>query len=1277
MADESSNNAASLEPASHGFASWKGTARYEVLGCLGSGGMGVVYEVFDRQRHERVALKTLHRFDASGLYRFKKEFRTLADVVHPNLVHLHELVASEHDEVLFTMELVEGADFLTYVRRQRASGSGRPGDTVDASLRRVRKADDRSGVALLAETSEPQDPVHSPADFDRLRPAFRQLVEGVLGLHAAGKLHRDLKPSNVRVTPEGRVVILDFGVATELKPQRSSRENEEEIVGTAMYMAPEQASGDAPAAACDWYSVGALLYEALVGQPPFTGSALEVLTLKYTATPRSPASRVQGVPEDLDALCMALLSAEPEGRPGGVEVLRRLGSTVSDRAPAPRMVDGPDTSALVGREEHLSALNDALEATQEGRSIAVRVSGPSGLGKSAVVHHFLDGLERRGDVLVLRGRAYERESVPYKAVDSVIDALSRHLIEQQRVGEIVLPAGIGALAHLFPVLRRIESIDEVPQEAGDLQLVRQRAFGVLRELFASLARTQRVVVFIDDVQWGDTDSAALLVDLMRPPEAPPLLLVTTHRDEEEQTSTFLADLRARWPADAEVRELLVGPLAFDDARRMALALLGSDSPSAQSSADDIARESGGSPFLLEELARGASAYHRVVMGESLLGARPSVSLEQMLADRAARLPDDARRFLEVVAVGGRPMPVTTVSEASNAGDSAPRIVAILRSRRFVRSGLRDGRDVVEASHDRIRETIVAHLPEATAREHHSQLARVLEATPDADPEAIAAHLVGAGHKERAAVYAERAAQQAIAKLAFAQGARLYELTLETLPPSSPDVRRLARRMAEACEWAGYAEKAARAYLRAAEGAPFIERAQLESAAAAQFIAAGRIDESAVVGRRALDAVGRKVPGSVLLTIFWVIVYRVIATIMMRSKLREPKTLSAEERVRLGALHALGRGLAVVDPISAMYVKARYLVDALRSGSRAHVVLAAAAEASSLAAKGGPVGKREATLFELARSLSQQNGDVEGYALYQITYGVSEYLRGRWRSSVDMLDEVCARLLAMRRWNANGNVFAVYALAYRGDLREVRTRANRLIADAERRGDLYTTVNLRASHPISAWLAADDVEGARRHLRESMGQWSKTGFLVQHWQSMLWETEIDLYSGDGLRAWDRLGRDATALRRSHLLSVQLIKVFTNVARGRSAIASLEVLGDAMRARRIEEAKKSLRILEAVGLPWASALAAMLAASIAKASGNDGAVDGLLARAVELAEVADMSLHAAAARHQRGVHRGGEAGRALTEDAEKAMTSMGVRIPARYAGALMPGRWRREG
>src|SRR6516164_6997569 len=197
---------------------WKGTARFEVLGCLGRGGMGIVYEVFDRQQHERVALKTVLHFDPVSLYRFKQEFRTLADVLHPNLVHLHELVAGDGDEVFFTMELVEGTDFMEHVRvagRSAPEGNTRTKVvTIDTAHRRTRKAE-AEGLAAIEVDPAPRGP--AAADFGKLRPALRQLVEGVRALHAAGKLHRDLKPSNVLVTPEGRVVILDFGVATELR----------------------------------------------------------------------------------------------------------------------------------------------------------------------------------------------------------------------------------------------------------------------------------------------------------------------------------------------------------------------------------------------------------------------------------------------------------------------------------------------------------------------------------------------------------------------------------------------------------------------------------------------------------------------------------------------------------------------------------------------------------------------------------------------------------------------------------------------------------------------------------------------------------------------------------------------------------------------------------------------------------------------------------------------------------------------------------------------------
>ena len=425
--------------------------------------MGVVYEVRDREGEggQTLAAKTLLRFSPDELYRFKQEFRILTDVRHRNLVRLLELVVTDAEQPFFVMELVRGQDFVSNVQRPGSTRtSDRPTRVESAASPEPPRSESKAPHASGTVPSAPFSSGPATTDFDKLRTSLRQVVEGLGALHVAGKLHRDVKPSNVLVTAEGRVVILDFGVAAEMAHPGQGEHEDLEIVGTARYMSPEQALGDPLTPASDWYSVGVMLYEAIVGRPPFTGSTVDVLTLKSTSLPTPPRERVQEVPADLDALCMALLDPDPAKRPTRSEILRRLGATFSlwprrSPLPAPRQED----TALVGREKHLAALHTAFAEMDRGKSITVRVGGASGMGKSSVVHHFLDRLVEGRAAFVMRGRAYERESVPYKAVDSVIDALSRHLMRLEDDGRPVdLPPDMGALARVFPVLRRVPRI---------------------------------------------------------------------------------------------------------------------------------------------------------------------------------------------------------------------------------------------------------------------------------------------------------------------------------------------------------------------------------------------------------------------------------------------------------------------------------------------------------------------------------------------------------------------------------------------------------------------------------------------------------------------------------------------------------------------------------------------------------------------------------------------------------------------------------------------------
>ncbi|HZO14929.1 MAG TPA: protein kinase, partial [Polyangiaceae bacterium] len=737
--------------------------RFVVRRKLGEGGMGVVYEAFDRERGAIVALKTLAAADAAGIYRLKKEFRALADLSHPNLVALHELHRAG-DRWFLVMELVNGVDFIRWVRGEASQSVC----TVTSEL------------AWDVATEPPEMPAGS-FDETRLRDALAQLAGALRALHDAGRLHCDLKPSNVLVGEDGRLTILDFGIARIRSFGTAQLSLESTIVGTPAYMAPEQASGDALSPATDWYSVGVMLYESLTGVTPFGGSIAELVTSKQFAEPPDPRELVRDVPDDLASLTVELLRARPEARPSGDDAVRcLLGARAQIPARAPQQ--------LWGREAELAALREAFEHAQHQAEL-VLIEGSPGVGKSALLAAFAASLPPTA--IVLRGRCHERESMPYKAFDEVIDALARHL-RGREVGALreLLPQNMHALARVFPVLGRLSGVSEMPaseRRALDPSAFRRLAFGALGELLKKLASD--VVIVIDDLAWGDLDSAALLAELLAHPR---LLVVGSFRSGDVVSSPLLRCLLApSWCEQlaAEPLHIALGPLAPGATEALARELLGDAALAAA-----LAHESRGNPELVVELAGHVHAH----------GYHAGLQLDRMLAARVATLSADARRLLEILAAAAGSLPVAVALRAAGIpGERSMRAVAELMSARLATSRRSDDEEEIDVYQARVREAV-----EIDAQ-HHRALAVAFEAHKSA-PERIADHFDRAGDRARAAEFLERAAREAEDALAFDRAAQL----LRRAHDLTNDVA-LSERLGHALANAGRSAQAADAYLTAA------------------------------------------------------------------------------------------------------------------------------------------------------------------------------------------------------------------------------------------------------------------------------------------------------------------------------------------------------------------------------------------------------------------------------------------------------------------------------
>lgn len=1210
--------------------------RFELRTRLGSGTFGTVFEAFDRDLGATVAIKTLVGVSPSALYRFKQEFRSVANVHHPNLVQLHELF--HHDGTwFFSMERLRGVSFEAYVRGDSTAplsvgseAATRDAMAADTPWSREYTASDQTRTFSL--------------DPERLRRGLLQLVEAIRAIHGHGKLHRDIKDSNVLVEGDGRVVLLDFGLIAD-----EAGGGEGEMVGTPLYMAPEQCIGERVGPACDWYALGVLLYRCLTGAFPFVGPARSVMSRKLSERPRHPNEVVSGLPQDLADLAADLISTDPAARPSGDDVLSRLTGAVG--IPLPRVAG--DSGVFVGRGREMSNLLAQFQAFTEGEGcVRVHIRGLSGLGKSRLAHQFLAQLP--DTALILAGRCYEQETVPFKALDSVVDSLVKHLRTLGHTElEALRPVDLETLLRVFPVLGRAwrsENEPTVPVTKPEPAAVRRRAFSALRKVLRALGKQSELVIFVDDLQWGDLDSALGFEELLRQPDPPRLFLISTHRTDAEAESPCLRRLLREPEVDEGLpgyRALELTPLDRSDVEALVSARLGD-----RVVAQEVLDEARGNPLIVDQLMafQDESAEIR--------------SLGELTRARVKALAPMARGLLEAVAVAGAPvrakvaMRVAAVASDGGAVDQVLAGVGQLRSLRLLRGV--SANQGLAPYHDQIRQAVVEDLSVHRRKQLNLHLAQELEREHGVDPERLGDHFEAAGELARARSYLVRAGDSALGGLAFARAAELYRRVLGFGSTTGEQSEQVRLRLAEALESLGDGVAAARVYVLLAEEVDGHQNLLYLQNAARCFLRYGNLEDGLKTAKRLFSELG--------LSLYLEPRAAAVSLAATRLKLRgralevpgesDPLLDLQSEALRfvgppLGSFH---------NSIVGADLTARGLLCAIEGGRPSQVASTLISEAAFAAAVSQDEARSEELMTrasELAEPLGEALLNMNVYA----GRGVVSLFLGRYDDAATQLLEAMDYGARNCPWQHYMYIFsqrfAIWALWAAGRYAELVALSGVWSGEHRRRGDRVGYVMVGMANQANVALIEDQPDQNRHTVEGVCSMWGASPFAQLDWCRAFASIEAALYREESHAALHLLEDRWPQLRASgnHRVAYYGIQRLYAEASAHLRSSSISPKG----RRRVE---RIARRLARGSLAEQQAKAQVLRAGLAAHDARPEEAAAGLTRARSLFEQAQMGGHVDAvdlALRRLGID---------VPDATEALAGRGVVNPERFGAYLIP-------
>ncbi|MCP4869574.1 MAG: AAA family ATPase [Proteobacteria bacterium] len=677
--------------------------------------------------------------------------------------------------------------------------------------------------------------------LDRFFRVAIDIAEGLAALHGAGVLHLDVKPSNVIVHPDSwRAQLIDLSLVSLGTRTPRSNGKPPRLEGSLPYLSPEQTGrlNRSVDVRSDLYSLGATLYELLVGSAPFQGSSpSEFVHCHLAITPVPAIERRSDCPPAVSSMLDVLLSKDPDDRyqsAWGVRAdLLRAQEAWRAASTEPFHLRTDDlhaqfglTDQLYGRRADESALRAAVERAAEGGTEVMLIAGPSGVGKSALIHHVSGSLVRREGHFIEGKFDQFRRNVPY---DSLVQAF-RQLIRQVLAEE---PAALAewrsAVEDAVGVNGQV-LIDVIPEfelllgpQAPAAPLAPRAAlnrFGLVFGNFISVFARPRhpLVVFLDDLQWADAASLELLARLVTDPRHRGLLVVGAYRDNEVSAQHRLTGVLDRIERDGgRLTTLTLSPLSVASVAHWLGDSFGGSGPALQRRARMVVAKTDGNPFFVTRFIAALMEHGALMRGpdgwtwDDDAAARQSFTenVVQLLGRRLQALPPATQEILQIAAcVGARSTlhgvalaagrsteeAARALAPAIGAGFLIPRGESLELIAEWNRADAEDAPEPPDCEldflHDQVQQVAYASIPSDRREAIHLDVGRRLLADADADEHLfeIVRHLGAAvgsiddgAELVRLAELHLRAARQARRSGAYGPAANLLEAALSFLP----------------------------------------------------------------------------------------------------------------------------------------------------------------------------------------------------------------------------------------------------------------------------------------------------------------------------------------------------------------------------------------------------------------------------------------------------------------------------------------------------------------